>query len=471
MRNIFVILSFLFMSVSALAQSMPKAPPSMKLSAPLAANQFEELARIINPAVVNISTTATMRQYRDPMMDMLEEFYGYRNPRPETNKPQQLGLGTGFIVREDGMIVTNAHVIRGAENINVQLVDKPDKIYKAKLIGSDDRSDIALIKIQSEEKLPAAALGDSKDLKVGEWVAAFGNPFGHSHTMTKGIVSSIGRQIGEINKYPLIQTDASINPGNSGGPLVNMQGFVVGVNSAIDIRAQGIGFAIPIDEVKKVLPDLEKRGSIRKGFLGVTLGDLDPRAAEADNIEGSVIINVSPGSAAARADFKPYDIVTEFNGKKIKNSTDLMDAVADSPIGKKVPVKVLRQKGQSFKEINLEVSVNEAPGKTQVARRDPISEVKGQKAPYNLGFTVADLTKDLRQNLNLSTELEKPVVIQVEPSSMASFVGITEGDVILDVNKTEVTSASDVIKSLKKGENSLRLARGNRIIYLTMTAK
>jgi serine protease Do len=471
-HTIFALLAFLSTAVWADAP-MPKDPPAMKFSDPLPANLFVELGRVINPTVVNISTTATFRnRARDPMLDMLEEFYGVpRQQMPDMNKPQQLALGTGFIVREDGLIVTNAHVVKGAEHINVQLIDNQDKVYEAKLIGSDERSDIALIKIKPDRKLPVATLGSSKDLKVGEWVAAFGNPFGHSHTMTKGIISSVGRQIGEINKFPLIQTDASINPGNSGGPLVDSRGFVIGVNSAIDARAQGIGFAIPIDEVRKVLPELESRGSIRKGYLGVVLGDLDPRAAEADGIEGSVIIRVDPGTPAYKGKIKAYDIVTEFNGRKVKNSVELSDAVADAPIGKSVPVKVLRQQGQSFKKLDLDVTVTERPGEAKLATRDPISETKGQKVPFNVGFWVADLTPQLREGLRLSSELKKPVVTQVDSNSVASFVGITEGDIILDVNKTEVTTAADVVKAFKKGNNSMRLARGNRVIYLTLTAK
>lgn len=468
-----LLMTLFFLAATALAQTMQKTPPPMKLNDPLPANLFAELARIINPAVVNISTTANLRQrYRDPMMEMLEEFYGIRPyPRRDSNKPQQLALGTGFIIREDGLIVTNAHVVKGAENINVQLSEKSDKTYKAKLVGADERSDIALIKIIPDGKLPVAALGNSKDLQVGEWVAAFGNPFGHGHTMTKGIVSSIGREIGEINKFPLIQTDASINPGNSGGPLVDSRGFVVGVNSAIDARAQGIGFAIPIDEVKKIIPDLETRGSIRKGYLGVALGDLDPRAAEEDDIQGSVIIRVEAGSPAALAKIRPYDIITEFNGKKIKNSVELSDAVADAPIGKKVPVKVLRQQGQSFKTLNLEVAITERPGERPIAKKDSSADVKGLEVPFKIGLKVADLTDQLRQDLNLAEGLKKPVVVGVDRNSVAGFAGIKEGDVILDVNKTEVTSAQDVIKAFKKGDNSLRLARGNRIIYLTFTTK
>ncbi len=466
-------LLFTFLSLSPLswAENLPKTPPTMKLSDPLPANLFVELARVINPAVVNISTTANLSQMRDPWLDMLEQFYGQRRQQPRSNKPQQLGLGTGFIIHESGLIVTNAHVVRGASGITVQLSEKGDKIYEAKLIGSDDRSDIALIKIKPDGKLPVAVLGSSKDLKVGEWVAAFGNPFGHGHSMSKGIVSSVGRELEEINKFPLIQTDASINPGNSGGPLVNSAGLVIGVNSAIDARAQGIGFAIPIDEVKKIIPDLETRGSIRKGQLGVILGDIDPIASETYDVIGSVIVKVSPGSPAAKAKIRPYDIVTEFNGRKIKNSTELADAVSDAPIGKKASLKIMRQEGNKFKSKNIEVLVEEPKNEHRLSKKENTLKTKGQKVPYELGFTVSDLNLELRNLLGLPDDVKKPVVVEVEASSVANFAGISPGDVLLDVNKSEITTAADVVKTLKKGENSIRLARGNRMIYVILNAK
>jgi len=249
MKKAFFALIIVLSAGLGYAQVPQKTPPPMKFSDPLPANLFVELGKAINPAVVNISTLAIPRiprgGQRDPMLDMLEQFYGVpmqpRRQQTTPGKPRPYGLGTGFIIREDGLIVTNNHVIQGADGIQVQLTEKADKLYDAKVIGYDERTDIALIKINPDGKLPVVALGSSKDLEVGEWVAAFGNPYGHGHSMTKGIVSSKGREIGEINKIPLIQTDASINPGNSGGPLVNTKGYVIGVNSAIDARAKGIG--------------------------------------------------------------------------------------------------------------------------------------------------------------------------------------------------------------------------------------
>ena len=354
-------------SSQAISKDLPTSPPSLKLSEPLPANLFIELAKALNPAVVNISTSVirNSRFQRDPMLEMLEQFYGQQpsnqNQKKQNDKPRRLGLGTGFIIRGDGLIVTNAHVIQGADLIEVQLTENSDKQYKAELIGMDERTDIALIKIKPDTKLTAAILGSSDNTEVGEWVAAFGNPFGHGHSMSKGIISSKGREIEEVNRLPLLQTDASINPGNSGGPLVNAKGLVIGVNSAIDARAQGIGFAIPIDAVKKIISQLEQRGSIRKGFLGIQLGDLTTEGAQQLGLEeffGAIVVEIGDAnSPAKKAGLKNYDLITEFNGKKIKNSRDLSDLVAGTEPGTKVKLKILRE----YKKINLDLIIGERP--------------------------------------------------------------------------------------------------------------
>lgn len=365
------ILALLFLSKGTVAQNKPNGlpqlpPPTIKLNDPLPANLFVELAKAINPSVVNISTSSYMRNYRDPMQELMERFYGI--PQQEdawNNKPRRMGLGTGFIIREDGLIVTNAHVIRDADIIEVQLDEKSEKQYKAEIIGSDQRTDIALIKIKPDTKLTVASLGSSKDLEVGEWVAAFGNPYGHGHTMTKGIISSKGRDIKEINKFPLLQTDASINPGNSGGPLVNSKGQVIGVNSAIDARAQGIGFAIPIDEVKTIITQLEKGGGIKKGYLGINPQDLNADLVSYlgfdDEHRASVVANVIPNGPADKAGLKPYDVITEVNGQKIKNTQHLIDLIADQDPGAKIKIKYLRNNKGDAVEKTTTITVAERP--------------------------------------------------------------------------------------------------------------
>lgn len=445
---------------------LPTIPPKLKLSDPLPANLFVELARAINPAVVNISTTAMpkMRRGRDPMLDMLEQLYGLRMQQPQQQVPQQMGLGTGFIIREDGLIVTNNHVIAGADTINVQLTDKDQDVYQATIVGRDERTDIALIKITPKTKLPVAVLGSSASLEVGDWVAAFGNPFGHGHSMTKGIVSSKGRDISEINKIPLIQTDASINPGNSGGPLVNTKGEVIGVNSAIDARAQGIGFAIPIDEVKAMIPMLEEKGRIARGYIGAQLGELDPGAAAylgLGDSSGAVITSLDPQGPGSKAGMKTYDIVTEFNGKKIRSSIDLIDAVSDSPIGQSVKAKVLRD----GKSVNLNVKIAERPDDTPKAK--PVT-LKGERAPHNLGFSVINPNDQLRADWGLPPDLTQPLVLETERGSLAASSGLRVGDVILDVNKKVVNNSKDVLNALKKSGNTLRVARNARILIIQL---
>lgn len=477
----FALVSFSLVAGLGQAQVPQKSPPPMKLSDSLPANLFVELGKIINPTVVNISTLAVPKvsnnMGRDPMLDMLEQLYGVpMRPRrqqgvPQNTKPRPFGLGTGFIIREDGLIVTNNHVIQGADGIKVQLTEKADKLYDAKVIGFDERSDIALIKIEPDGKLPVAALGSSKDLEVGEWVAAFGNPFGHGHSLTKGIISSKGREIGEINKIPLLQTDASINPGNSGGPLVNTKGFVIGVNSAIDARAQGIGFAIPIDEVKAIIPQLEKSGRIEKGFIGAGLGDLDPNIDPEylglKEAEGAVLTSIVANGPAAKAGARPYDIVTEINGKTIRSSIDLLDTIGDAKVGSTVTMKVVRDR----KPVTLKVQVMARPDMSARSRQQAPKTYSGQKAAFGLGFTVTDLNDELRNNFRIPSEVKNPVIIDIESGSIASMAGLQVGDVVVDVNKKPVNKALDVSKFLKKGANTLRLARGNRLMLVTIDTK
>lgn len=449
------------------AGNLTKIPPVLKLSDPLPANLFVELGKAINPSVVNISTSVIPhgRQYNDPMMEMLEQFYGnqFRMPKTQPGKPQRMGLGTGFIIREDGLIVTNAHVIQGADLIEVQLTENAEKQYKAKVIGSDQRTDIALIKIEPKEKLTAATLGSSKETLVGEWVAAFGNPYGHGHTMTKGIISSAGRAIEEINKFPLLQTDASINPGNSGGPLVNSKGLVIGVNSAIDARAQGIGFAIPIDEVKAIIPQLESHGSIRKGYLGITPGDIQSE----EEYRGSVILGLGDGPAK-KSGLKLYDLVTEINGKKIKQAQDLVYTVADLEPGKKVKVKVLR----NDRPLTLDVTIGERPEEhPKNLTKNFSKKIISHKVPFNLGFSVVDLNDELRKEFMIDSEVAKPLVIDMNQNSIAGIQGLRIGDLIIEINKIDINTAKDVLKNLKKGINRLKIARPDGVLNLEIEAR
>lgn len=444
-----------------------KMAPSVKAGEPLSANAFVELAKICNPAVVNISTTtlAKGRVARDPFFDVLEQMYGMQMQPPQQRAMQ--ALGTGFMIREDGLLITNNHVIAGADQIRVQFDEKSDKLLDAKLVGSDERTDIALLKIEGSN-FPVLRLGSSAGTEVGEWVAAFGNPFGNGHTMTKGIISAKNRDISEINRFPLLQTDAPINPGNSGGPLVNLRGEVIGVNSAIVDRAQGISFAIPIDEVKTIIPQLEKSGKIRKGYLGVGLSDIDPRAAMELGLkdpEGTVILSVDPAGSGYKGGLRPYDVIVEFNGKKIKFSRDLMDAVAGATIGSSVSVKIVRD----GKSKTLTVSVMERPDtKLPTQRNLARKDSKGSKVGKGLGFQVADANHAIRQEFNLEDDVKKPIVVDVDPKSPAAAAGLMPGDVVLDVNRKEVSASTEVNRLIKKGTNTFRVFRQGATLLILL---
>ncbi len=462
-----------------------------KLSDPLPANLFIELGKLINPSVVSIFSSQTPPQLmggrgggprgRDPMQDLFEQFWGAPyggGPGGGGNgrqSPQATGLGTGFIVREDGLILTNNHVVAQADLIKVQLDNNSDKFYEAEILGRDARTDIALIKIDAKKPLPAVQLGTSKDVQVGEWVAAFGNPYGHAHTLTKGIVSAVGRAIPELNRIPFIQTDASINPGNSGGPLVNAKGLVIGVNTAIDARAQGIGFSIPIDDVKRIVSQLEKEGRIRRGFLGIGLAPISPEIADQLGLEdgdGVIVSQVMPKGAAAKAGVKPYDIIIEFNGKKVAGPLDLQVAVGDSDVGGKSTMKVIRFENERTKKtLTLTVTLDENPDDIPRVARGATTKpdsVAGKTAPHDLGFKVADETAKLRQFYNVPAEAKGPIIIEIDPKGAAARVGLRAGDVILDVNRQPVSKANEVTTKLVKGRNMIRVARGNSIVLVVV---
>lgn len=449
-----------------------------KLGEPLPRNLFVELSKLINPTVVSITTSTTPktrnRRARDPLQEFLEEFYGGRMPglRQQPAPQPVQGLGTGFIIREDGLIVTNAHVIAEADIIKVQLDRNNATMYEAEVVGRDTQTDIALIKIDAKKTLPVAKLGSSREIEVGEWVAAFGNPYGHAHTMTKGIISAIGREIAELNRFPFIQTDASINPGNSGGPLVNTVGLVIGVNTAVDARAQGIGFAIPIDEVKQVIEQLEKTGHVRRGYIGVGMDEINDDMAAALNMEtpkGVLVTRVEPGLPAGKAGMKVYDVIVEFDSKPITSIAELRNAVGGAAIGSNAKVKVWRYRDDgTHKEVAMTVKIAESPeepGAKPKARKQYL----GQKAPFDLGFQIADHSAELADEFGLPTGAPKgPVVISIEPQSPAARAGFQPGDVIIDVNRAPVAKATDVIKTLKKGRNIIRLRRGNLTIIVTI---
>lgn len=448
--------------------------PRLKDGEPLPHDLFVKLAKAVNPAIVNINTSylpkpSRMRglphMQRDPFFDLFEQFMG---PMPRQVQPAQ-SLGTGFIIREDGLIVTNNHVIDRADEIKVTIDEGSKKSYDAEVIGKDAQTDIALIKIKTNKKLPVVKFGSSSDLQVGEWVAAFGNPYGHGHSVTKGIVSAIGREIDELNMLPFIQTDASINPGNSGGPLVNTQGLVVGVNTAIDARAQGIGFAIPIDQVKNLIPQLEKHGEVKRAFLGVGLQDVNEMWADRLGLKepnGALITQVFPNTPASKAGIQPYDVIVEYNGKEVADSSDLARLVAQTKIGDKVKVKVQRD-GRS-RTLTAQVEESSESKFAQMNEQEP-SLPNGKQAPFDLGFELIEYDERIAKSLGIGiVGSRNPIVTKVQRGSLAAEAGLAPGDVILDVNKESTRRVRDVFKALKKKGNILRVYKRGRVVLIGM---
>src|SRR3990167_818758 len=333
------------------------------ISAP---QSFAELAKELNPAVVNINTTQVInpREFgpsmpfpgpgpwgeRDPFQEFWERFFG-EMPHREF---KQRSLGSGFIVSKDGYIITNNHVVEKATEIKVTIGDGKD--YDAKVVGTDAKTDLALLKINPKDDLLGVALGDSDKLQVGDWVIAIGNPFGLEHTVTAGIVSAKGRVIGAGPYDNFIQTDASINPGNSGGPLFNLAGEVVGINTAIIASGQGIGFAIPINMAKDLLSQLEEKGKVTRGWLGVAVQDITPELAKSFNLpdeKGALISNVFPNSPAEKAGLKSGDIILSYNGKPIETAHALPILVAETPAKQTVPVDIWRNGRRQTVPVNV----------------------------------------------------------------------------------------------------------------------
>lgn len=481
MKQLLLTSFFCLMTISS-SSFAKQSIPTVKEGAPLPSNLFVELNKAVNPAVVNISTEIKPKMNRfksfqsgDPMEQLFRQFFNNQggNFDRRQQKPAQ-SLGTGFIIRKDGLILTNSHVVDRADIINVQLAEGDEKTYPAKVIGKDPKTDVALIKIDTGRDLPTVALGSSSKVQVGEWVAAFGNPFGHGHSMSKGIISALGRDLDEINLFPFIQTDASINPGNSGGPLVNVKGEVIGVNTAIDARAQGIGFAIPIDEVKTIISQLEETGSVSRGFLGVEMRNMNKEIAKSlgtKQKDGALVVNVVPGSAAHNAGVKPYDIITKLGAKKIKTPGDLAKYVSRMPIGKTTSLYVARGTGK-IKKLKVRMGNSNAPASS--SRRNlkkPLARENADATFNTFGFSVGDITKKVKLRYELSPSgKHKAYVSRVLGYSKASAAGLREGDVVYEINTKPVFSSKDAKRLLSKKSESflIRIKRGSTFSLLRL---
>jgi serine protease Do len=438
---------------------------------------FAALAEKLSPAVVNVSTTSEGEAPSfgggelgpfggDPhgqgnphgFMEPFERFFG---PLPRRLFKQR-SLGSGFIINRAGYILTNNHVIENADEIVVKTAD--EKEYKAKVIGRDPKTDIAVIKIDDAKDLTTVSMGNSDDLRVGEWVMAIGNPFGLEHTVTAGIVSAKGRFIGQGSYDNFIQTDAAINPGNSGGPLINLKGEVVGINTAIFSRSGGnigIGFAIPVNVAKDLLPELEEKGKVTRGWLGVMIQRVTPDIADSLGLaapKGALVAEVMKDGPAEGAGLEVGDVIVEFDGHAIKESTELPMLVARTPVGKTVTVKVIRDKGTR----SFSVKIDEL--------KEEETAVAGGKEE-SLGLTVQPLTPEIADSLGLDKDVKGVVVSGVEPGSSADEAGMRRGDVILEVNREPVKDLSGYRKALKAGKGKtvlLLVRRGDNSIFLAL---
>jgi serine protease Do len=408
-------------------------------------DNFSALAEQVGPAVVNIQVEKTggatgMRPqfHGNPFGDeRFKEFFG-RGQEPEQRR--QAGLGTGFIIDKTGLIITNNHVVEDADTIKVKLKDERE--FDAKVVGRDPQTDLALIKIDAKGELPVASLGRSAELKVGEWVLAVGSPFGLEQTVTAGIVSAKGRAIGSGPYDDFIQTDASINPGNSGGPLVNLNGEVVGINTAIIAQGQGIGFAIPIDMATKIVAQLKDNGEVTRGWLGVNIQDLKGELADyygAKGGEGVLVTEVVPGNPAEKAGIKAKDIITAVDGEKVRTSRELTAKAATLPVGETTKITVVRD----GKERTVDVQVAKRPVTVADAGNPPV-EKEGE-----YGLQVTDLTPEMARRLKTNRD-GGVVVVGVRPDSKAAKAGLQQGDLILEVDRQNVSSTGELKQLLAK---------------------
>lgn len=425
---------------------------------------FAPIVKRVSPGVVKVYTTTKAHQaflnVPPGMDDFWRNFFGVpfggQMPRRNFNVPRQEGVGSGVIATKDGYILTNNHVVDGADEVKVALQDGRE--FTAKVIGRDPKTDVAVIKIDAKD-LPAIPMADSDKVEVGDIVLAVGNPFGIGQTVTTGIVSATGRSgtVG-LDYEDFIQTDAAINPGNSGGALVDVEGRLIGINTAILSRSggnQGIGFAIPVNLARSVMNSLVNEGRVTRGFLGVVPQDVTPALAKEFKLKdgtGVLLGDVSADSPAEKAGLKSGDIILEFGGKKVKDARHFRLEVAETRPGETVPVKILRD----GKVETLEVKVKEMPGSQALAKAE--APEGGDKGTLN-GVTVADLDRAARQQLKAPESLGGVVVTEVQPDCAAAGVGLRPGDVIQEINHQPVRNADEAVKMTEHPQGKTTLLR------------
>ncbi len=461
LRTSFVMVLSFFIAVSARAGQAPES--------------FADLVEALTPAVVNISTTQTVEGAENPfgelfsqnmpegaplgdLPELLKRFYGENGGENAMRK--STSLGSGFVIDPDGYIVTNNHVVEKAEEIKVIFSD--DTEVAAKVIGTDEKTDIAVLKVDVDKKLPFVQFGDSDKARVGDWVIAIGNPFGLGGSVSAGIISARARDINAGPFDDFIQTDAAINRGNSGGPLFNVEGEVIGVNSAIfspSGGSVGIGFSVPTSIVEPVVKQLKETGHIKRGWLGVKIQTVTEEIAESIGLktaEGALVLEVTKGSPADKAGVISGDVITAFDGKDVHAMRKLPRIVAETPVGKKVPVVVWRKE----KNKTLLVTVDELDEKSDNAQKSEEKsgskedEVKAEKTVLGLG--VRDVDADTRKMFGIPENINGVVIIAVEPEGEAADKPLRKGDVITAVNQENVVSVQDIVRLVDAAKDAKR---------------
>jgi serine protease Do len=442
---------------SAISAGAPPPPATGRYAvrpatAPVAASSinFADVVERINPAVVNIDATSRGRDVRrrrgrvgapdgpDPLDGPME----FGVPRGEA--PRR-GAGSGFIIDADGSILTNNHVIDRAERITVKLSD--GRTLRARVIGADPDTDVALIKVDGQTGLPVAPIGDSSKLRMGEWVCAIGNPLGYEHSVTVGVVSFLGRKLFDMSLDDYIQTDAAINFGNSGGPLINSRGEVIGINAAISSRASSIGFAVPINGASAVLPQLRARGRVSRGYMGVGLRDVDQdleRSLQLPVDHGALVQDVTKGSPAERAGLRPYDLIVSLDDRPIGNDDQLIREIAGRNPGSPARLQLVRDGHPQVVTVKLTERPVRENGSAQDARgQSPVPD-RGKGEPDNpLGLTVRDLDRQTIDRLELPAATHGVLITRVEAMSPSFDGGIERGTVLLEINRQRIESAAD----------------------------
>ena len=468
--------------------AQPIAAPSINsapIDGPLDSRTFRNIAQAASPAVVNIRTESRRsNQNRSEYFggdDLLERFFG--SPQRQREEPREQfaeAAGTGFIIDKSGLILTNNHVVEGATKIEVSLYGEEDGItYEARVVGRDPLTDSALLELldKPEHELPEVKFGDSSQIQPGDWVMAIGNPFGLAHTVSVGVVSALERPfpVADGRWAQVLQTDAAINPGNSGGPLLNIRGEVVGINTAIYSDARqtgniGIGFAMPINVVRDLLPQL-RTGKISRGRIGISVGPVPVNAVEQLGLtsrEGALVATVNPDGPGRKGGLQPGDVIIEFNNKPVKSNNDLVSIVGATKPDTTVPVKVIRDK----EAVTLQITVEELSLEEE-SRQTAQNNEEQEQTSAGFGISLRNITPQISRQLGLSNDVTGAVIVNVVAGSPAARAGISQGDVVLEVNRSPARNSTEVSQALNSvpsgGVAFILILRNGQEIFVTVT--